>query len=61
MHILSATVLFGTGMGTAFLMLRAYLSRYYEAIAVTTRNAVPAISRVIVLFYLMVSKTGAYG
>jgi uncharacterized membrane protein len=42
LHILSATVLFGTGMGTAFFMLRAYLSRNNEAIAVTTRNVVLA-------------------
>jgi len=42
LHILSATVLFGTGMGTAFFMLRAYLSRNDEAIAVTTRNVVLA-------------------
>lgn len=42
MHILSATVLFGTGMGTAFFMLRAYLSGNNAAIAVTTRNVVLA-------------------
>ena len=42
LHILSATVLFGTGMGTAFFMLRAYLSGNNEAIAVTTRNVVLA-------------------
>ena len=41
-HILSAAVLFGTGMGTAFFMLRAYLSRNDEAMAVTTRNVVLA-------------------
>ena len=42
LHILSATVLFGTGMGTAFFMLRACLSGNNEAIAVTTRNVVLA-------------------
>jgi len=41
-HILSATVLFGTGLGTAFFMLRAHLSRNDEAMAVTTRNVVMA-------------------
>ena len=42
LHILSATVLFGTGMGTAFFMLKAYLSKNDEAMAVTTRNVVMA-------------------
>ena len=41
-HILSATVLFGTGMGTAFFMFRAYLSKNDAAMAVTTRNVVVA-------------------
>ena len=41
-HILSASVLFGTGMGTAFFMFKAYLSKNDEAIAVTTRNVVMA-------------------
>lgn len=41
-HILSATVLFGTGMGTAFFMLKAYLSQNDEAMRVTTRNVVLA-------------------
>lgn len=41
-HILSATVLFGTGLGTAFFMLRAYLSRNDQAMRVTTRNVVVA-------------------
>ncbi len=41
-HILSATILFGTGMGTAFFMLRAHLSKNDEAMAVTTRNVVMA-------------------
>ena len=26
-HILSATILFGTGLGTAFFMFKAYLSK----------------------------------
>lgn len=42
LHILSATVLFGTGMGTAFFMYKAYLSNSDEAMAVTTRNVVMA-------------------
>jgi len=42
LHILSATVLFGTGMGTAFFMLRAYLSNNDDAMTVTTRNVVLA-------------------
>jgi len=41
-HILSATVLFGTGMGTAFFMLKAYLSRNDEAMRVTTSTVVMA-------------------
>jgi uncharacterized membrane protein len=41
-HILSATVLFGTGMGTAFFMLKAYLSQNDEAMKVTTNTVVMA-------------------
>lgn len=41
-HILSATVLFGTGMGTAFFMLKAYLSNNEEAMKVTTNTVVMA-------------------
>lgn len=41
-HIISATVLFGTGMGTAFFMLKAYLSKNEEAFSLTTRNVVMA-------------------
>lgn len=41
-HILSAAVLFGTGMGTAFFMLRAYLSQNDEAMMVTTQTVVVA-------------------
>lgn len=41
-HILSATVLFGTGIGTAFFMFRAYRSGNDAAMAVTTRNVVAA-------------------
>jgi uncharacterized membrane protein len=41
-HILSATVLFGTGMGTAFFMLKAYLSQNEQAMKVTTRSVVMA-------------------
>jgi len=42
LHVLSATVLFGTGLGTAFFMLKAYLSNNNEAMAVTTRHVVLA-------------------
>ena len=42
LHVLSATVLFGTGMGTAFFMLKAYLSKNDEAMRVTTRSVVSA-------------------
>jgi len=41
-HIISASILFGTGIGTAFFMLQAYLSRNTEALKVTTRNVVLA-------------------
>ncbi len=41
-HILSATVLFGTGAGTAFFMLKAYLSRNDQAMKVTTNSVVMA-------------------
>lgn len=41
-HILSATVLFGTGMGTAFFMLMAYLSRNEQAMKITTNTVVMA-------------------
>ena len=42
LHVLSATVLFGTGMGIAFFMLKAYLSKNDEAMAVTSRHVVMA-------------------
>jgi uncharacterized membrane protein len=41
-HILSATVLFGTGLGTAFFMLKAYLSKNAEAMRITTNTVVMA-------------------
>lgn len=41
-HILSATVLFGTGIGTAFFMLKAYLSENDQAMKITTRTVVMA-------------------
>ncbi len=41
-HVVSATLLFGTGLGTAFFMLKAYLSENDEAMAVTTRTVVVA-------------------
>ena len=42
LHILSATLLFGTGLGTAFFMFQAHMSRNHEAIRVTTANVVLA-------------------
>ncbi|MCZ6561274.1 MAG: DUF2269 domain-containing protein [Gammaproteobacteria bacterium] len=42
LHILSATLLFGTGLGTAFFMYRAYRSENVEAMKVTTENVVLA-------------------
>lgn len=41
-HIVSASILFGTGLGIAFFMWRAYLSGNEEAMAVTTSNVVLA-------------------
>jgi uncharacterized membrane protein len=42
LHILSSTLLFGTGIGTAFFLLKVTLSRDVRAIAVVTRQAVIA-------------------
>jgi uncharacterized membrane protein len=42
LHILSATVLFGTGLGTAFFMLKAYRSENDEAMRITTKAVVQA-------------------
>lgn len=42
LHIISATVLFGTGLGTAFFMLKAYLSENEAAMAVTSCDVVLA-------------------
>ena len=42
LHILSATVLFGTGLGTAFHMLMTHLRGDVAAIAEVTRNTVMA-------------------
>ena len=42
LHILSATLLFGTGLGTAFFMFRAYRSENVDAMKVTTENVVLA-------------------
>jgi uncharacterized membrane protein len=41
-HILSATFLFGTGLGSAFYLWRAHLSQEVAAIAFATRNVVIA-------------------
>ncbi len=42
LHILSATILFGTGIGTAFFMYKAIKSQNREAIRITTQNVVLA-------------------
>jgi len=41
-HILSATILFGTGLGTAFFMFNAYRSKNDQAMRITTRTVVMA-------------------
>jgi uncharacterized membrane protein len=41
-HIISATFLFGTGIGTAFFMLLAYLSKNIATLQHTTRHVVIA-------------------
>ena len=41
-HIVSAAVLFGTGVGIAYFMLTAHLSRNIEALRVVTRNVILA-------------------
>lgn len=41
-HVLSSTLLFGTGLGTAFFMWMAHRSGRVEAIAVTSRHVVLA-------------------
>ena len=41
-HIMSATLLFGTGIGSAYYMLRAHLSKDVHVIAITTRHVVAA-------------------
>lgn len=42
LHVLSATILFGTGIGTAFFMLKTYLANDEDAFRVTARNVVTA-------------------
>lgn len=41
-HIISATILFGTGIGTAFFMLMAYLSKNSSTVKYTTKHVVLA-------------------
>lgn len=41
-HIVSATILFGTGLGIAFFMLRAHLSSSREAMTIVVRSVVMA-------------------
>lgn len=40
LHILSATFLFGTGIGTAFFLLMAYLSKNIQTIQYTTKHVI---------------------
>ena len=40
LHILSSTLLFGTGLGSAYYALRAWLSKDVRVIAVTFRHLV---------------------
>ncbi len=42
LHIVSSAVLFGTGLGTAFQMWKAHLSRDPRSIATVSRNVVTA-------------------
>lgn len=42
LHIVSATILFGTGIGTAFFMLQSYRSGSRKAMVSTTRSVVLA-------------------
>ena len=42
LHVLSATILFGTGLGTAFFMLQAYRSGDRQSLLATTRIVVLA-------------------
>jgi len=42
LHIISATLLFGTGLGIAFFMLKAHLSGSKEAMRITTQHVVIA-------------------
>ncbi len=42
LHIVSATILFGTGLGIAYFMLKAYLSGNKDTMAITTKNVVLA-------------------
>lgn len=41
-HIINSTILFGTGIGTAFFMLRAHQSKNVEGMYVIARNVVLA-------------------
>ncbi len=40
LHIISATLLFGTGLGSAYYLWRAHLSRHVQTIALTARHVV---------------------
>ncbi|MCP4472367.1 MAG: DUF2269 domain-containing protein [Gammaproteobacteria bacterium] len=42
LHILSAMLILGTGLGTAFFMFRAHMSRNAEAMRITTQSVVLA-------------------
>lgn len=41
-HILSSTILFGTGIGTAFFMLQAYRSKNIDAITIVSKYVILA-------------------
>ncbi|HEC12328.1 MAG TPA: DUF2269 domain-containing protein [Acidiferrobacteraceae bacterium] len=57
-HILSATLLFGAGLGTAFFMWRCHRSNDIAAIAVVTRSVVLADSTFIMPAILILPVTG---
>jgi uncharacterized membrane protein len=40
LHIISSTLLFGTGLGSAYYMWRAHLTRHIPTIAITVKHVV---------------------
>lgn len=65
-HILSSTILFGTGLGIAFFMLQAYRSKNLQAIKVVSKYVVmadyifttPAVIIQFITGYLLMLKLG---